>query len=427
MERSQFLKTSREVMAYRRGIGKRAGADLANVRLIDGRAPGDSNDQVFLDNSLVECPPPAVGRYCSAVFETAVGFPSVRRDDAKTFYALVDSLQDESIADWDEMPAEFGTVQVASKPALLEALPPPKQLTGAFMGALAAAMVMLLLAAVRAFSLTPEASRAALEGGSRMKAIGEHKTKLAKLALGLVDSYTDILFSLEVFYVADVRGGIFTLIFQLSATFLVVPIFANLVASVAAYMCHMQLLRADIVNANAIVYAVCLILSSLNVEALVVLPWTERTYDGYPRMYMLGLTYLTVVLEDVPQLALQILYVLKHGGGGIAAYSIAFSLTSLCIRVIARALVMVTSTATETAEPEISDGIEMAERTTGRGKRSPSVASAISDVLWVSAEETGTDSLSRQNRVGTVYTANPLVASTGTAAENGRPENKLLG
>ena len=151
---------------------------------------------------------------------------------------------------------------------------------------------------------------------------------LAKLVLGLFDLLTDILFVAEARNVARVRPE-FKPLFLSGLAFLCIPVFAGAAVCLRAVSVNKPLLHEGVVRDHAIVYALCLILASLNVEAIGVFPWKQREFDGFPLKYMLAFAYLTVVLEDVPQLVLQVLYVVMHGNGGsIAWVSIFFSLAS---------------------------------------------------------------------------------------------------
>ena len=50
-------------------------------------------------------------------------------------------------------------------------------------------------------------------------------------------------------------------------------------------------------------------LSLTNLEFLKLVPWVDDKYDGFPRSWMLKSTFFTTVVEDIPQIVLQFVYI----------------------------------------------------------------------------------------------------------------------
>ena len=443
IDRKELLKTSVSVSSFKASVAKRATANAGDIRLIDGHAPSDPNDEIFHADSVQACSStnPSMGGVCKVHLEVAVGYPATAEDAAKAFIAVLE--QEELISSWEGMPPEWGTIQVSSKPTIVQTKPSPKKTSPLFMISLALALLVLLAASIRALQLAPDTTttdssqtngtEAAQSKTSLKQSMNENKAKIAKITVGLVDMYTDLLFVAEVYYVSRVREE-FSIFFVGGVLFTILPIIAGLVASLLACISHASLLHKEIIRDNAILYALCVILSSINVEALVVLPWTQRLYDGFPVKYMLGLTYVTVLLEDIPQFVLQLFYVRKHGQGGIALYSLAFTVASLSVRVIARALVMLMS-------DDGGDGVEGRKRggdsgrddmemssTSNATNRAGRLSSATpADDLWVFnlAMSANGEESSASGAGGTTTTATPADARSRLGTFRASTSNPL--
>jgi hypothetical protein len=154
---------------------------------------------------------------------------------------------------------------------------------------------------------------------------------------GTLDFFTDALFTLQV---QHLDAGIF---FVLAVTFLVIPFLVGLVV-----IWHLFRKQQDRVNwhlylANGSFYTVLMLLAASNLEILLLLPWdmsqpkaTKRikSYRGYASSRFVLATSLTTVFEDVPQLFIQIGFVVTYGSTLIATLSIFTSVFNIVFKVL---------------------------------------------------------------------------------------------
>ena len=73
-----------------------------------------------------------------------------------------------------------------------------------------------------------------------------------------------------------------------------------------------------------------LVLATSNVELLRLLPWHEQRFDGFPTLRLLALSFISSIMEDIPQVVLQI-YVIAftRPTDGEPAYALTVSYISL--------------------------------------------------------------------------------------------------
>ena len=90
-------------------------------------------------------------------------------------------------------------------------------------------------------------------------------------------------------------------------------------------------------------YGVILVMAVTNLEVLVCLPWKKKNravdYDGFPERWLMRLTYISVIVEDLPQLVIQAMFIVREGGSMVTYISMGFSFTSFLIRFVIRAIV----------------------------------------------------------------------------------------
>jgi hypothetical protein len=102
--------------------------------------------------------------------------------------------------------------------------------------------------------------------------------------------------------------------------------------------------RSDNVWLNAIILISCI----SNLEMLVFVPWNDRgytlKYDGFPTAWLLSITYLSALIEDIPQIVMQSAFVNFEGGSLITFISLGFSGVSVLIRFVYRFILMLNPT-----------------------------------------------------------------------------------
>jgi hypothetical protein len=80
-----------------------------------------------------------------------------------------------------------------------------------------------------------------------------------------------------------------------------------------------------------------LVLSSANLSALKLLPWRAGHYDGLPSASLLRATYLSLLCGDLPQVGLQVAYVVgerDHADLTISAISLTCSVLAITFRLL---------------------------------------------------------------------------------------------
>lgn len=93
----------------------------------------------------------------------------------------------------------------------------------------------------------------------------------------------------------------------LATAFVVIPILLSI--PVVIKILRTGLLREDQWKTHKPFFLVLSCLSLTNLEYLKVLPWKSKQYDGFPRQWMLGASFMTTVVEDIPQLIIQALFI----------------------------------------------------------------------------------------------------------------------
>jgi hypothetical protein len=93
-----------------------------------------------------------------------------------------------------------------------------------------------------------------------------------------------------------------------------------------------------LVKEHSNLYGVLSVLAIADVELIKLYPWRTHTYDGFPQMRVAVVVTCISLLEDVPQLIVQIIFVSTVEPSVIAAVSIAVTVMSICWRVAKRSL-----------------------------------------------------------------------------------------
>lgn len=99
----------------------------------------------------------------------------------------------------------------------------------------------------------------------------------------------------------------------------------------------------DIINltatgASASLYSLIMVLSGTNPELIKLFPWSEDTYDGFPRRWLAVRVTQLALLEDIPQLACQTVFIATVDPSPTAIASLAITVADLLWRVIKRTL-----------------------------------------------------------------------------------------
>ena len=114
--------------------------------------------------------------------------------------------------------------------------------------------------------------------------------------------------------------------------FVVVPIIVAIVALVMLIPIWKANMDQQKFVDKASLYAVFLILAATNLELLRLLPWksTSTAFDGLPTAGVLRATYISTFTEDVPQIALQMIYLITMSDfGALRGTTLTLSVLSL--------------------------------------------------------------------------------------------------
>jgi hypothetical protein len=167
------------------------------------------------------------------------------------------------------------------------------------------------------------------------------------IALAASDFGSDVLFIMEAFEVgreSDEQAAV--TMGRISFTFL-------LVSSGVSFAAYLLLLRRYAhrpdsidnidwknIGKHAGWYSVLSLLTSADIELIKLLPWNNATkpFDGFPEMRVAIVITCMALLEDVPQLICQVIFVMTIAPSYVAYMSIAITVLSMCWRVAKRSL-----------------------------------------------------------------------------------------
>jgi hypothetical protein len=162
------------------------------------------------------------------------------------------------------------------------------------------------------------------------------------MALAAVDFSGDALFIIEAF-----QKGVLVLA-VISSTLLGLSSVASLCTCLWIIAYHYKAKRneqpdGDIINltatgANASLYSLIMILSGTNPELIKLFPWIGGSYDGFPRRWLAVRVTQLALLEDIPQLACQTVFIATVDASPIAVSSLLITVVDLLWRVIKRIL-----------------------------------------------------------------------------------------
>ena len=99
-----------------------------------------------------------------------------------------------------------------------------------------------------------------------------------------------------------------------------------------------DLIHWDRAGKNASLYATIIILSATNSELVKLYPWKENKFDGFPRSRLAIRVTQLALLEDLPQLIFQLIYMITVEASPVAVASFAVTVIDLLWRVIKRGL-----------------------------------------------------------------------------------------
>ena len=163
------------------------------------------------------------------------------------------------------------------------------------------------------------------------------------LVLATVDFSGDALFIIEAFE----KGALALAL--ISSTLLGLSSVVSLCTCLWIIAYHYEAKRneqpdGDIINltaigANASLYSLIMILSATNPELIKLFPWLDdSTYDGFPRRWLAVRVTQLALLEDIPQLACQAVFIATVDASPTAMTSLAITVVDLLWRVIKRTL-----------------------------------------------------------------------------------------
>jgi len=89
---------------------------------------------------------------------------------------------------------------------------------------------------------------------------------------------------------------------------------------------------------NALFYAIIMVLSATNPEVIKLFPWTDHSYDGFPQKWLAVRVTQLALVEDIPQLVCQVVFIATVDASPIAMASLVVTVVDLMVRVIKRTL-----------------------------------------------------------------------------------------
>jgi hypothetical protein len=101
---------------------------------------------------------------------------------------------------------------------------------------------------------------------------------------------------------------------------------------------HFDFIDWRLVKEHSNLYGVLSVMAIADVELIKLYPWRTHTYDGFPQMRGAVVVTCISLLEDIPQLIIQIIFVTRVQPSVTAGLSIALTVMSICWRVAKRSL-----------------------------------------------------------------------------------------
>ena len=153
------------------------------------------------------------------------------------------------------------------------------------------------------------------------------------IALASVDFGGDVLFAMEAF-----EKGAFAL-----------AVVASALLGLSSLACLYECFRIIIYHnendldkkasgQNALFYAIIVVLSATNPELIKLFPWTDHSYDGFPQKCLAVRVTILALVEDIPQLLCQVVFIATVDASPIAMASLVVTVVDLMVRVIKRTL-----------------------------------------------------------------------------------------
>ena len=97
-----------------------------------------------------------------------------------------------------------------------------------------------------------------------------------------------------------------------------------------------------VMGEHSVAFAAVLMVSCTNLDELSCLPWTCQEFEGFPDRAFLRLTYVTVLVQNVPQIVLQAANTASNaaGVGVVTKVSLCFSALNIVLKALARLIVI---------------------------------------------------------------------------------------
>ena len=185
-------------------------------------------------------------------------------------------------------------------------------------------------------------------------------THTLDMALAAVDFSGDALFIIEAFE----KGALALAV--ISSFLLGLSSVASLGTCLWMISYHYKAKRngqpdGDIINltatgASASLYSLIMVLSGTNPELIKLFPWSEDTYDGFPRRWLAVRVTQLALLEDIPQLACQTVFIATVDPSPTAIASLAITVADLLWRVIKRTLRVMSAELNATCPIDVRSG-----------------------------------------------------------------------
>eukprot|EP00239_Pterosperma_sp_CCMP1384_P011617 CAMPEP_0197865852 /NCGR_PEP_ID=MMETSP1438-20131217/43898_1 /TAXON_ID=1461541 /ORGANISM="Pterosperma sp., Strain CCMP1384" /LENGTH=382 /DNA_ID=CAMNT_0043484369 /DNA_START=191 /DNA_END=1336 /DNA_ORIENTATION=- len=156
-------------------------------------------------------------------------------------------------------------------------------------------------------------------------------------SFGLADLASDLVFLMAIQQYSEYRT--LTIICVVG---MVLPFIVGAIITFRTISTHKDMLDSQQMKDHISLYSFLIVLACTQLECLSCLPWTEAAFDGLPSRHILMSTYATVLLEDIPQLCVQLTYAWNSTGRNhlVLYASLGFTATSLIFRVVSRYVVL---------------------------------------------------------------------------------------
>jgi len=180
--------------------------------------------------------------------------------------------------------------------------------------------------------------------GKLLHLLQHEKRLIFNLCVSMFDFATDLIFAVSLMGIPWQ-----SLYFFLSVAFLGLHalVAAAIIISAVFYLRsgnHSSDINVTEVMRRPLLFGAVLLMSLTNLELTVGLPWRyvgrDRSFDGFPKKWIMLAAFAAALLEDIPQFAIQMWYAIEEGISRIGVVSMGFSIVSLLLRGVVRLILL---------------------------------------------------------------------------------------